>query len=89
LQLSIIDDVDSMSVEKKLADAFAECERLREENRTLRNRLELSEIEASPPSIVPVVPPVGSAIHSKSSSEEKVKLFRSLFRGREDVYAMR
>jgi len=78
-----------MSVEKKLADAFAECERLREENRTLRNRLELSEIEASPPSIAPVVPPVGSAIHSKSSPEEKVKLFRSLFRGREDVYAMR
>jgi superfamily II DNA or RNA helicase len=89
LQLSIIDDVNSMSVEKKLADAFAECERLREENRTLRNRLELSEIEASPPSIAPVVPPVGSAIHSKSSPEEKVKLFRSLFRGREDVYAMR
>ncbi len=78
-----------MSLEQKLADALAECERLREENRTLQNRLEFSEIEAQPPSIVPVVPPVNSAIHSKSSSEEKVKLFRSLFRGREDVYAMR
>lgn len=78
-----------MSVEQKLADALAECERLREENRTLRSRWELSEIEAPPLSIVPVVSPVGSAIHSKSSPEEKVKLFRSLFRGREDVYAMR
>jgi superfamily II DNA or RNA helicase len=89
LQSSIIDDVDSMSLEQKLADVLAECERLREENLTLRNRLEFSEVEARPPSIVPVVPPVGSAIHSKSSPEEKVKLFRGLFRGREDVYAMR
>lgn len=78
-----------MSLEQKLADALAECERLHEENRTLRNRLEFSEVEAQPPSVVPVVPPVISAIHSKSSPEEKVKLFRCLFRGREDVYAMR
>src|SRR5690606_18775794 len=28
-------------------------------------------------------------VHSKSSSEEKIALFRSLFRGREDVYPVR
>jgi hypothetical protein len=30
-----------------------------------------------------------ATVTSKSSSDEKVKLFRSLFRGREDVYAAR
>ena len=78
-----------MSVEQKLADALAECERLREENRTLRNRLELPETEVSVPTVAPVAPPAISTINSKSSPEEKVKLFRSLFRGREDVYAVR
>jgi superfamily II DNA or RNA helicase len=85
----MIVDVDSMPVEQKLADALAECERLREENGDLRHRLGLPEKE-SPVATVAFASSFGSStIHSKSSSEEKVKLFRSLFRGREDVYAVR
>ncbi|MGH7943181.1 MAG: TOTE conflict system archaeo-eukaryotic primase domain-containing protein [Limisphaerales bacterium] len=85
----MIDDVDSMFVEQKLADALSECERLRAENRDLRNRLRLPRTEASVSTDALVAPPAGAAINSKSSPEEKVKLFRSLFRGREDVYAVR
>ena len=73
----------------KLADALAECERLRKENRDLRKRLGLSEYEIPALIGAPVDSFADSAIHSKSSSEKKVKLFRSLFRGREDVYAVR
>ncbi len=72
------------------AEVWAECERLRQENHNLRQKLGLSIVE---PSISPPAPDFqsvsGSTIHSKSSPEEKVKLFRSLFRGREDVYAVR
>jgi superfamily II DNA or RNA helicase len=77
--------------ESKLAEALAECERLREENRRLREDVGL------PPIDTPVPAPTGRAqsgvaalpVTSKSSPEEKVKLFRSVFRGRDDVYALR
>lgn len=77
--------------ESKLAEALAECERLREENRRLR------EDAGLPPIDTPVPAPAGRAqsgvatlpVTSKSSPEDKVKLFRSVFRGREDVYALR
>jgi len=50
----------------------------------------LPENEASVPTITSVTAPFASStINSKSSPEAKVKLFRSLFRGREDVYAVR
>ena len=70
-----------------LAEALAECERLREENRQLRGRLEipLEEVATTPP----CVPTPPGTVTSKSSPEEKVKFFLSLFRGREDVYAVR
>ena len=75
------------SPESKLAEAFAECERLREENRLLRGRLKLTTREsATPPPAEPA--PVG-LVTAKSSPKEKVALFRSLFRGREDVHAVR
>ena len=41
----------------------------------------------SPP--VPLVSTTGAGVTAKSSPDEKVKLFRSLFSGREDVYAVR
>ena len=69
-----------------LAEALAECERLREENRQLRQRMGISKREAAPL----VAGPSGAiTVTGKSSPDEKVKLFRSLFRGREDVYALR
>ena len=79
-----------MPIEQKLADALAECERLQEENRQLRERLGFPQTDTT---IQPVSTQSGNIasakINSKSSPEEKVKLFRSLFCGREDIYAVR
>ena len=71
----------------KLAEALAECERLREENRRLRDRLGEPIPEVAAP--YPPVPAPEGGVTAKSSPEEKVALFRSLFRGREDVHAVR
>ena len=81
----------SLPVEQRLADALAECERLRAENQQLRERLGLPQVEAAAQSTANTVEfnSTVAAVTSKSSPDEKVKLFRSLFRGREDVYAAR
>jgi superfamily II DNA or RNA helicase len=75
------------STDSKLAQALAECERLQEENRQLRERLGIPRIEtlAQPVS----APNTQVTVTAKSSPDEKVTLFRSLFRGRDDVYAIR
>ncbi len=71
----------------KLAEALAECDRLREENRRLRGRLGVTILEvAAPP---PPEPAPAGTVTAKSSPGEKVALFRGLFRGREDVHAVR
>lgn len=65
-----------------------ECHRLREENERLRSLLEQHCIASSPPAPVQrPFEPVQSGV--KLSTSEKVALFRSLFRGREDIYAQR
>src|SRR2546421_10074134 len=71
----------------RLAEALAECQRLRDENRQLRGRLgmPLQEVAVAP-ATAPA--PIGT-VTAKSRPEEKVKLFFSLFRGREDVHAVR
>lgn len=79
------------SIEAKLAQALAECERLREENRQLKQRLGIVPVAAvvSTSKIDIKSTCASAAITSKSNPEEKVKLFRKLFRGREDIYAVR
>jgi len=79
------------AIEQKLAAALAECERLREENRRLRERARPVAIETSDPSrpSSTITPVAAGAVSAQSDAEDKVKLFRSLFRGREDVYAVR
>jgi hypothetical protein len=79
----------STPIEQRLSEALAECERLREENRQLRDRLGISLEKKPVESISTPSTNGGAAINSKSSPEEKLKLFRSLFRGRDDVYAVR
>jgi hypothetical protein len=86
--------VDSDEVLRaELKRANAECEQLRSENSALKSRLgdlpsdcarierqhSSSEIKKAQPSAVTLV----------SRPELKVSLFRSLFRGRDDVYAVR
>ena len=81
----------SLSVEQQLAAALVECERLRTENQQLRERQGLPQVEAAaqPTDDTAEFNSTPATVTSKSSSDEKVKLFRSLFRGREDVYAAR
>jgi len=91
-------------LEAEIKRLAAECESLRNENTLLRQRLEAGLVTHSTPAqpISPVPPavsvPSGSPVHpadavasvtSSSPVAEKVALFRSLFRGRDDVYAKR
>jgi superfamily II DNA or RNA helicase len=81
-------------IKRLLEQALAECAHLREENARLRTLLniEADEIVTSPDHT-----PTSSQISdhtidysvSALSPEGKIKLFRSLFRGRDDVYALR
>ncbi len=80
----------------KLKWALAEIERLREENVRLKARLGLGDGEHSvraysEPDDETVQSASGNlaAITASSSAADKIALFRSLFRGRDDVYALR
>ena len=77
----------STPIAQRLAEALAECDRLQEENRQLRVRLGISNEKKPVQALLSANNT--SVINSKSSPEEKVKLFRSLVRGRDDVYAVR
>ncbi len=76
-------------------DALAECRRLREENRRLRELLAQHKIEIPGSSsgtskqVVSEQQPSSALLSQESSAKEKIALFRRLFRGREDVYAVR
>jgi len=81
---------DSNANGHELAVAIAECERLREENRRLREQLGIALTERpDAPASGDDAPDTQGTITAKSRAEEKVKLFRSLFRGRDDIYAVR
>lgn len=56
------------------------------ENRRLQELLVLHGISPNPPEIVAQTP---EAVASALSETGKIRIFRSLFRGREDVYAVR
>jgi hypothetical protein len=63
------------------------CRELEEENERQRNLLAEHGMAPAPS---PEMPSVEAApIRSSLSSQEKIVLFRSLFRGREDIYAQR
>ena len=75
----------------QLEKALKECDSLRAENERLKKLLGLSPekkdslprpITSDPPSVHPVV-------SNDSGVAAKISLFRSLFRGREDVYPLR
>src|SRR5215469_11468100 len=73
--------------------AEAECSRLREENANLRRLLAEHHILIPPaqPPMRPFVKPMeaSSLDERQERARKRIVLFRSLFRGREDVYACR
>ncbi len=89
------DNYESLSAHLK--EALAECDKLREENAQLRCRLGLapepipsisSEMFGDSAEQVQEVN-TDSIVTKRSTPEKKIDLFRSLFRGREDVYPVR
>ncbi|OGP98666.1 MAG: restriction endonuclease subunit R [Deltaproteobacteria bacterium RBG_19FT_COMBO_46_12] len=86
---------DLEDLHAQLQKALAECTSLREENERLKNLLGLPpEQIVSPHELVISEPPslyaaTGPSVTNNSSIEEQVTLFRSLFRGREDIYPIR
>ena len=78
--------------DRQLEALRTECERLRAENARLREELSKLGVSAQThPSDrnVDVTEQRRPSVTSRSSAEAKIALFRSLFRGREDVYAVR
>lgn len=83
----------SERIKKQLEQALSECTRLREENARLRMLLNIQPDESvnSPDHDLSLQStlPKQSASNNDLSPEAKIKLFRGLFRGRDDVYALR
>ena len=79
---------------RRLNSALAESRRLREENARLRRLLAEHGIPISATLLdikapVPTGEPLGDRTTVSGKAEQRIGLFRSLFRGREDVYAVR
>ncbi|MDI6816022.1 MAG: DEAD/DEAH box helicase family protein, partial [Actinomycetota bacterium] len=75
----------------RLEKALAENARLCDENRRLREQLGLPVVAVEPvqTTIFDITQGCSNTITNLSSAEAKIALFRSLFQGREDVFAMR
>jgi hypothetical protein len=80
---------------KRIEELESENHALRTENKRLREALGLpiEDIIQKQEFIAAekenIKPEIGSAISKYSPSDEKIKLFMSLFRGRTDIYAKR
>lgn len=84
---------DQRELEERVKAAQAECERLGKENARLRAMLGVQDpvpehpVPSTPGSTPTPLP--FSSITGASTPEQKIALFRGLFHGREDVYAVR
>src|SRR6266853_1750552 len=85
------DMTDQNAVAERLKSAQEECDRLRAENARLRAMLGIKDSGSKEPgpTAIRIVSVSDSHIAAPSTPEKKISLFRSLFRGREDVYAIR
>ena len=75
-------------LKKQLRQALAERDRLRNENARLKAILGIRDAEQDADN-APMPGAADPAVSNTSSSEAKIRLFRSLFKGREDVFAVR
>src|SRR5260370_17058849 len=84
---------DQHELEERVKTAQAECERLRKENVRLRAMLGVHDpVPEHPVPSAPESTPTSlpfRSITEASTPEQKIALFRGLFRGRGDVYAVR
>ena len=83
-----------MDWEQRCKELQQRVEELERENQELRRKLGYPELVQSMmtesfKTEVMQEPTVGTGVHMRSTPEEKIRLFRSLFRGREDVFARR
>ncbi len=67
------------NLQKKVKDLEKECDRLRNENSKLKHQLTLKATQSHPATQAP----------SELATEKKIKLFKSLFKGRTDVFPKR
>lgn len=88
-------EVKGPKMAQEWAAALAEIELLRADNERLRGLLGLTDDRQAEPPVaweptlfVPAVPP-RPVVDRRSSAADKIGLFRSLFAGRDDVYAVR
>ncbi len=90
--MPVVAEFESLS--EQLARVNAECERLQEENTRLRKLLAgtgqgREPVEPTNGTRAALAPTPALPTRSEPSVAEKIALFRSLFRGRDDVFAVR
>ena len=80
-----------MAEKDRIALLEAECTNLRSENQKLRTLVEQREVRDSAPALHcgKASSTAEASIRYDSPTADKVALFRSLFRGREDIYPLR
>src|SRR5260370_39608623 len=82
---------DQDNIQERLKTVQEECQRLRGENAHLRAMLGINQSPSNEPvpEAVPGPKLSSTTIGGVCTPEEKISLFRNLFRGREDVFAIR
>lgn len=89
------DNESAEHLKERLLESIAQCERLRRENAHLKKLLSgfslkpASDLAADKDSKVEEPSEDRSEASPKFNLDERLKIYRDLFRGREDVYAVR
>ena len=82
-------NVQDSNLHQRIRQLEEQCQRLKDENTELLAKLAQEKSSNTLEKNKPVAEPSGNQISAKSPTKEKIALFASLFRGREDVYPER